>query len=249
MAHLSNGGGDIMADNTILISPAVRKLLHIDDSFAAHEGFNLLTAQDTSDLFVTARAQHPDIIFITPDDSAGHDPQSCCCRLLRDDPDIGDIPIIAIIDGNNKVYLNRCQMHKPQDILFTPLSRHLFLAAARRALGLPHRSFDRLQTSLKVDFGTGRNNLRPACAYNLSTGGIFIATESEYLLNSKIIVKLDLPEAGTPIICESVVSWINHSDDPEQPEIPPGIGLQFLSLNAADLSSIHRFISERRNSS
>jgi hypothetical protein len=45
------------------------------------------------------------------------------------------------------------------------------------------------------------------------------------------------------------VSWVNRFDDPEQPEIPPGIGLQFLSLNAADLCTIHRFISERRNSS
>jgi uncharacterized protein (TIGR02266 family) len=249
MAHLSNGGGDIMADNTILISATARELLHIYDSFAAQEGFNLLMAQDTSDLFFTARAQHPDIIFITPEDSGGHDPQKCCCRLLKDDPDIGDIPIIAIVDGNNKAYLNRCQMHKPHDILFTPLSKHLFLEATRRALGLPHRSFDRLQTSLKVDFGTGRNSLRPACAYNLSTGGIFIATETEYPLNSKIIVKLNLPETDAPIICESVVSWVNRFDDPEQPEIPPGIGLQFLSLNAADLCTIHRFISHRRNSS
>lgn len=237
-----------MAEHSILISATVQNLLHIDDSFAVREGFNLLIAQDATDLLITARAQKPSIIFTTPNDSENHTTGKCCCRLLKDDPELEHIPVIAIIDGNNKSHLNRCQMHKPDDILFTPLSEHLFLATARRILGLPHRSFDRAQTSLKVDFGPERNNLRPACAYNLSTGGIFIATESPIELNTKLIVRLSLPDTEKPIICESIVSWVNRCDAPEDPDIPAGIGLQFLSLNATDLFAIHSFINHHRNS-
>jgi len=236
-----------MAEHSILISATVQDLLHIDDSFAAREGFNLLLAQDTADLFVTARAQKPSIIFITPNDAESQTSGICCCRRLKEDPDLKNTPVIAVLDGNNKSHLNRCQMHKPDDILFTPLSKHLFLATARRFLGLPHRSFDRVQTSLKVDFGPDRNNLRPACAYNLSTGGVFIATEAQIALNAKIMVRLDLPDTETPIMCESIVSWVNHSCDPDQPDIPAGIGLQFLSLNATDLFAIHNFINHQRN--
>lgn len=236
-----------MAEHYILISTTANDLLQFDKSFAVKEGFHLLIAQDTADLFITARAQKPDAIFITPDDSENQKPETCCCRMLRDDPDIADIPIVAIIDGNKKSHLNRCQLHKPDDILFTPVNNHLFLATARRALGLPHRSFDRIQTSLKVEFGRERSTMRPACAYNLSTGGIFIATESNIGLNTKIFVRLTLPDIETPIICESIVSWVNKSKDPDQPDIPPGIGLQFLSLNATDLFAIHRYIDLQRN--
>ncbi|MCA1797053.1 MAG: PilZ domain-containing protein [Desulfuromonadaceae bacterium] len=231
-----------MAAHSILISATAQDILHIEDSFAAREGFRLLNVQDTADLFITARAQKPDIIFITPNDSDDYTSEKCCCRQLRDDPELKGIPIIAVIDGNNKSHLHRCQLHKPDDILFTPLSNHLFLAAARRALGLPHRSFNRVQTSLKVEFGPDRKNLRPACAYNLSTGGIFIATESPIELNTKLTVKLGLPDAEKPIICESIVSWVNRCSAPEEPDTPAGIGLQFLSLNATDLFAIHSFI-------
>jgi len=237
-----------MAEHSILISATVQNLLHIDDSFAAQEGFNLLIAHDTADLFITARAQSPSVIFITPNDAETSTAGKCCCLLLKEDPELADIPVVAIIDGKNKSHLNRCQMHKPNDILFTPLSKHLFLATARRILGLPHRSFDRVQTSLKVDFGPDRNNLRPACAYNLSTGGIFIATETPIALNTKMVVRLDLPDTEKPIICESIVSWVNRNTDPDQSDIPPGIGLQFLSLNATDLFAIHRYINHQRNS-
>ncbi|MGM0415777.1 MAG: PilZ domain-containing protein [Thermodesulfobacteriota bacterium] len=237
-----------MAEHSILISATVHDLLDIDDSFAAREGFNLLIAQDTTDLLITARAQKPSTIFITPTDSENQSAEKSCCHLLKEDPEMKDIPVIAVIDGNNESHLNRCQTRKPDDILFTPLSKHLFLATARRVLGLPHRSFDRVQTSLKVDFGPDRSSFRPACAYNLSTGGIFIATESQIPLNTKLLVKLDLPDSDKPILCESVVSWINRSNDPDQPDVPPGIGLQFLSLNATDLFAIHSFINQRRDS-
>jgi uncharacterized protein (TIGR02266 family) len=237
-----------MASHTILISAGVRKLLHIDDSFAAREGFELLNAHDTSDLFITARAQKPSIIFITPNDSKSQAPGKCCCHSLRNDPELKDIPVIAIIDGEDKGLLERCQMHKPNDILFTPLSNHLFIAAARRALGLPHRSFGRLQTCLKVWFGSDRDHLRPSCAFNLSTGGVFIATESEFSLNSKMFVSLDLPDESEPITCESIVTWVNRSDNPEQKDVPPGIGLQFLSLNASDLFAIQSYLNNHRNS-
>lgn len=237
-----------MAVHFILISATVQDLLHLDDSFVAHEGINLLIAQDTTDLFVTARAQKPSIIFTTPNDAETQEPGKCCCRLLKEDPELKDIPVIAVIDGNNKSHMNRCQMHRPDDILFTPLSKRLFLATVRRTLGLPHRSFDRVQTSLKAYFGLDRKNFRPACAYNLSTGGIFIATEAPIKLNTKIFIRLDLPDIEKPIICESIVSWVNISTDPDQAEIPPGIGLQFLSLNATDLFAIHSFINHQHTS-
>ena len=238
-----------MAQQTILISASVHGLLQqIDNEFAAREGFSLIVAADVSDLLITARAQIPDVIFVTPYDTYGNEQTICCCKSIKDDPKLSHIPVIAIVEGEKREQIERCQQHKPDDILFTPVNTHLFLASARRSLGLPHRSFIRVQTSLKVEFGLNRHYLRPACAYNLSTGGVFIATEPSVAINSRLIVKLDLPGTNAPIYCESIVSWINASVDPENPEIPSGIGLQFLSLNATDLFAIHNYVNQRENS-
>ncbi|MDY0212338.1 MAG: PilZ domain-containing protein [Desulfuromonadaceae bacterium] len=233
-----------MAGYSILISATVQDLLQLDNAFAAQEGFELLIAPDMPTLLTLAREQKPDVIFITPYDSGTDASTDCCCRLTRDDPVIGGIPTIAIVDGENRSHRLQCKLDKPDDILFTPLNTRLFLASARRAMGLPHRAFDRIQTCLRVEFGSERNALRPTCAFNLSSGGIFIVTESEIGLNSRIIVRLDIPQSDTPIFCESIVTWINTKIDPKKPDIPAGIGLQFLSLNANDLFAIRNFINE-----
>ncbi len=233
-----------MAKYSILISAAVQDLLHLDNSFAEQEGFTLLIAADMPTLLTLAREHKPDVIFIAPYDSAAGEATSCCCCLTKDDPEIREIPIIAVVDGENESHRLQCKRDKPDDILFTPLNTHLFLASARRILGLPHRAFDRTQTCLRADFGPERNALRPACAYNLSCGGIFIVTESKISLNSRIIVRLELPQSDTPIFCESIVTWINSSINPQKPDIPAGIGLQFLSLNANDLFAIRSYINQ-----
>ncbi|MDD2557633.1 MAG: PilZ domain-containing protein [Desulfuromonadaceae bacterium] len=233
-----------MAEYSILISATVQDLLQLDNAFAAQEGFDLLVAADLPALLTLARERKPSVIFITPYDSATDGSTECCCHLAKNDPEIGEIPVIAIVDGKNKSHRLLCGQQKPDDILFTPLNTHLFLASARRVLGLPHRAFDRVQTSLRVEFGSERNALRPACAFNLSSGGIFIAVESKIDINSRIVVKLEIPQSDAPIFCESIVTWINTSINPQQPEIPAGIGLQFLSLNANDLFAIRSFINE-----
>ncbi|MFA5700061.1 MAG: PilZ domain-containing protein [Desulfuromonas sp.] len=237
-----------MAEYSILISATVQELLHLDNTFAALEGFDLLVAADIPTLLTLAREHKPDVIFITPYDAAADGSTGCCCRLTTDDPEIGEIPTIAIVDGENKAHRHRCEIDKPDDILFTPLNTRLFLASARRILGLPHRAFDRLQTCLRVEFGPERNTLRPASAYNLSSGGIFIATESKASLNSRIIVRLEIPQSDTPIFCESIVTWVNTRDNPRKPDFPTGVGLQFLSLNANDLFAIRSFINQHANS-
>ncbi len=234
-----------MAEYLILISTNVQNLLHLNNSLAAQEGFDVLVAPNVTTLLTLAREHKPDVIFITPYDSVAGDSTICCCRLIRDDPKIGKIPTIAIVDGENESHRLQCNVEKPDDILFTPLNTRLFLASARRILGLPHRAFDRIQTSLGVKFGVNRNTLRPACAYNLSSGGIFIVTESKISLNTRIIVSLQIPQSETPIFCESIVTWINDRNNPQQPDIPAGIGLQFLSLNANDLFAIRSFINKQ----
>ena len=228
-----------MAQHSILISAEVQSLLRLDDDFSQKEGFIVFVAESAKDLLKKARDHHPDIIFLIP--SLELD-QRNCCRLLKEDSRVSDIPVVAIVDSTADEDLDHCHQARPDDILFTPINTHLFLTSARRILGLAHRSFSRLQTSLVVDYGLTKTKKRVACAYNLSTGGIFISTETPPKVNEQIHISLILPPSKEALHCEGIVTWINHAKAPAYPDIPPGFGVQFMSLNISDLFAIRNFI-------
>nr|WP_320114367.1 PilZ domain-containing protein [uncultured Desulfuromonas sp.] len=228
-----------MAQHSILISADVQALLKLDDDFSRKEGFSILVASSAKDLLKQAREHHPDIIFLIPSMEVD---QRNCCRLLKEDSRVSDIPVVAVVNSAAADDLDHCHHARPDDILFTPINSHLFLTSARRILGLAHRSFSRLQTSLVVDYGTDKNQKRVACAYNLSTGGIFISTETPPKVNKQVFISMALPPSKETLHCEGIVTWINHTKNPAYPDIPPGFGVQFMSLNISDLFAIRNFI-------
>lgn len=229
-----------MSGHLILVSAEIQALLQFNQDFSRREGFELLVGNDGEDILRQARTRRPDIIFVAPQLSCQN--PTCICRQLKEDDQLHGIPVVAVIDGNDPDERRHCIAARPDDVLFKPINQHLFLATARRVLGLAHRAFYRLQTSLIVQFGPARDQLRAACAYNLSSGGIFIATETPTPLNSSQFILLDLPTGREPILCQAIVTWINDRDQPNRPEIPAGIGLQFLSLSLSELFAIRDYI-------
>ncbi len=230
-----------MDSKKILISAKVETLITFDSSFSDREGFTILISKDAADLLNIARTQAPDIIFTSP--SCTQDDRTCC-RLLKEDSRISHIPIVAIVDSSKLAELNHVQHERPADVLFTPVNTHLFLASARRILGLASRAFPRQQTSLLIHFGDEEQEMHTACAFNLSTGGMFIATENPPDIDAAINIQMDLYTAEDSILCQGVVTWINSTTAPSRPEMPSGFGLQFASLKISDLFAIRTFIDE-----
>lgn len=231
-----------MSGHRILISSDVQDLLNFDANFSEREGFSIDVADSGTQLLNKARKERPDIIFLIPSMELDH---RNCCRLLKEDSRLSDIPVVAIVNSTEDTDLDHCQVARPDDILFTPINTHLFLTSARRILGLAHRAFSRLQTGLLVHHGNDFKNNRVACAYNLSTGGIFIATETPPAVSSHVCITIELPTTDEPIYCEGIIAWINYHDKPAYPEIPAGYGVQFLSLKIPDLFAIRSYINSQ----
>lgn len=223
----------------VLISAETNKLLTFDDNFSDREGLIILVGKDSTELLLLARTENPDIIFTSP--SSDQDERTYC-RLLKEDTRISNIPIVAVVDSSKLAELSHVQDERPADVLFTPINTHLFLASARRILGLAHRAFPRMQTSLLIHFGLEENNLRTACAFNMSTGGVFVATGRPPNIDETVFIQIDLSTASEPILCQGVVTWHNEIEQPARPEMPVGFGLQFTSLKMTDLFAIRSFI-------
>jgi len=93
------------------------------------------------------------------------------------------------------------------------------------------RKPDRVPRKFKIAYPTP-NTLQEAYLSNVSTGGVFIKTDSPLNRGARFNLKLTLPdcERELEILCEVV--W-SHREEWEAPErkFPPGMGIKFLNLS------------------
>ncbi|APG28270.1 hypothetical protein A7E78_10685 [Syntrophotalea acetylenivorans] len=231
-----------MAGNPkILISSEIIPSLDLDVDFPMREGFDIFIARDGQHAWDLIEKERPDLVFL--DLYCGGLAGDACCEMIRQDLTLQATPVILVIDSQRKEDLARCLKVKCTDVIFKPLSNHLLLATARRILGLAYRSFPRVPTRLIVRYGVDSKNLFHAFSVNLSSGGVFIETDEPYAPDQELFLEFSLPNVSQPIICKAFVAWINTPGQPVNPGMPPGMGLQFLSLSLPDLLAVWEHIS------
>lgn len=107
---------------------------------------------------------------------------------------------------------------------------------------VPKRQSPRVRMQAQVDFESDDNFFNGFSA-NISDGGVFVATVNLLPLGTQVDVGFTLP-TGERVECKSVVRWVRDVDD-KQPEIFPGMGLQFVDLDQRSAKAIETFIQQR----
>lgn len=107
---------------------------------------------------------------------------------------------------------------------------------------IPKRQSPRVRMQAQVDFESDDNFFNGFSA-NISDGGIFVATVNVLPLGTQVDVGFSLP-TGERIECKGVVRWVREVDD-KQPEIFPGMGIQFADLDPRGAKAIETFIQQR----
>lgn len=87
------------------------------------------------------------------------------------------------------------------------------------------------------------DNFFSGFARDLSAGGLFISTFDLRPVGEAMAVRFSLP-GGRVVECGAVVRWRREAQ-PDQPDIWPGMGLQFVDLEAEDATAIARFMALR----
>jgi len=77
---------------------------------------------------------------------------------------------------------------------------------------------------------------------NLSTGGVFIETANIKAVDTKLVVKFNLPDSDRIISCNARVAWTNEPGQIKKFSLPPGMGIQFIDLSLDDLRAIRDFL-------
>lgn len=87
-----------------------------------------------------------------------------------------------------------------------------------------------LKAELRVYYGTSQEKVLYGFSVDMSSGGLFLKTEIPFSINEVALLSFTLPDINKIVNCKAKVAWVNLKDEPRKPELPPGIGLQFLDL-------------------
>ena len=99
-----------------------------------------------------------------------------------------------------------------------------------------------LQAELRVYYGSSQTMVLYGFTVDMSSGGLFLKTETRFTVGDKVLLSFTLPDANKVVNCNAQVAWVNLQEEPKKPDLPAGVGLQFLDLSTEYLMSIQSLL-------
>jgi uncharacterized protein (TIGR02266 family) len=98
---------------------------------------------------------------------------------------------------------------------------------------------------LPVDY-PGRGILLESRITNVSSKGVFIATNSPFAAGSRVRIEFKLPDVDRTLAADCVVRWssaTNPEDRPPDYDVE-GMGLEFTKISRKDKKALEQYITE-----
>lgn len=107
---------------------------------------------------------------------------------------------------------------------------------------IDERRHDRKNVYGSIDIFS-EHNFWTGLTMNMSEGGVFVATHKLLAVGAMVVVNLSLP-GGETITTLGQVRWTREYS--ETNDASPGLGIQFMNLDARMLAAIRRFVANVR---
>jgi uncharacterized protein (TIGR02266 family) len=97
----------------------------------------------------------------------------------------------------------------------------------------------RLKSEMRVYYGTPPQTVLSDFSVDFSTGGLYLKTKMPLGIDDDLMLTFSLPgQDEKAVSCGARVAWVNREENPLKPELPSGVGVQFVDLAPEDLASI-----------
>lgn len=229
-----------MEKKKILLVDDVQLFLEQEKTFFHRGQFELLLADNGADALRIVREERPDLVFMDlymPDMDGDR-----CCHTIKADEELRKIPVIMVTKGVNEEDFERSWQSGCDDIIVKPINRHYFMAITRKYLNIRFRTTPRFIARLAISYGENPEKLLSDYSINLSTGGVFIETADYLPVDTILNISFILPENERTICCKGRVAWVNHPELLANPNLPAGMGLQFLDISLDDMNAVRQYI-------
>ena len=110
-----------------------------------------------------------------------------------------------------------------------------------RSCAFSKRAAPRVERALSLVF-KDREAFFKAYTGNVSSGGLFIKTETPLIVGDQLSLKLQLPGAADPLQIRCEVVWARKKQE-SQPGRPAGMGVRFLKISERDNRILKQYLS------
>ncbi|MDZ4183775.1 MAG: TIGR02266 family protein [Desulfuromonadales bacterium] len=231
-----------MEKKVILLADATLFFIGSEKTFFLRDNFELRTAHSGPEVLEVVATSCPDIAFLDlnlPGMSGDE-----CCHRIKTDVNLKHIPVIMVTEGVKQEDLQRCRRADCDGVIFKPINPDDVINIAKKNLHVQTRALPRYVARMRVHFGKDADQLFSEYTLNLSTGGVFLETTNLMAEGTPLVVEFVLPHRNIPISCKACVAWVNHPGMIRNPNLPAGMGIQFLDLNTESVEAIRSYIHE-----
>jgi len=106
------------------------------------------------------------------------------------------------------------------------------------------RAAERFDLEVKVDLESD-HNFYTGLTQNISSGGLFIATNALRKIGDRITLKFSLPGSAETLAVETEVRWIRENSALHKVEGATGMGVRLVNLSPAAAATIQKFVESR----
>ena len=231
-----------MTKKIILLADVTLFFIGMEKSFFLRDDFELRTAHTGEEVLEIVTSSCPDIVFLDlnmPEMSGDE-----CCRRIKTDANLKHIPVVMVTEGIKEGDLERCRQAGCDGVIFKPINRDDFIEKAKKHLNIQARALPRYVARMRVNFGPNAGQLFSEYTLNLSTGGVFLETMNLLAEGTPLAIDFVLLHRNIPISCKAKVAWVNRPDMIRNPNLPAGMGIQFLDLSTESIEAIRSYIDE-----
>ena len=214
----------------------------MEKSFFQRDGFELVGIIEPDEAFQCIETEAPALAVLDLS-SLGVEGIECCQRL-KSDSLLQVTPIILILAEDQLELKNRCWDAGSDQVLGRPLSALQLLDDACGLLGISRRLARRFPVSFHLEFSLDDSKRHIGTAVNLNTGGMFLASETIYPQNTRIVLEFTLPGHKMPVRCSARVAWTNHPEWVNKNSLPCGMGVEFLDLGGKSRIVLQDFLDQ-----
>lgn len=234
-----------MGKPVILLVDNSRFYLELEKAFLRRTEATVLTAENGLEALARLGSQKIDLVYMELD-LTGMD-GAACCRRVKQDPVLRKIPVILIYDQAEEAGARICREAGCDASLEKPLDRMLFLMEGKKFLPMIDRRTPRIVCRQLVVVRHGEHCFCGTSA-DISTGGMYIGMENNWLLRKDDVLHLSFVVPGTVSDLVEVtgkVAWLNQGRNRPKPTLPDGCGLEFTNDFEAGRKRIQSFIGQR----
>lgn len=229
-----------MATPKILLVDDVEFFLEIEKDFLRHTPAEILLARNGQAALEMIEEHRPNLVFM--DVQMPVMDGLACCRRLKKDPRLNDIPVVMVYAPSAEIDEAACRTAGCNDVLRKPVDRNAFLELGRQFLFDVDRREQRVVCQTPVEFQMGGRRYQGR-GRDISLHGMYVVFREEIELRERLQVSFCLPAVNPERIeLNARVAWINRGFPRFNLALPQGFGVEFRRIPPSVAAIIGKYV-------